>query len=385
MESPPPRDREPQGERIKVLLVGNDATTAAAVEECLGRMDGFHAEVVRGATLEKAKAALANEAFDVVLLDTRPLDGDGMQAAEAFAARDCEAALIFVIGGAEDVNAPPPGCPHFLHSAHLSPVVLESAISSSRHARQIERRLNDLYVDLERVTRSRADFFAKIGHDLKTPLNSIIGYSEAITAETLGPLGNPKYREYAQAVREAGAHLLELIDNLIHFSAGDMQTAAMTRCDLNGLAAAAMRMTDMLRQKRGHRLDKRLPANPVTVECQPSAITQAIVNLLTNAIKYSGKDGRIEVAVRETARHGEVAITDSGIGMSAADLSVALRPFGRVALPPEAAQEGTGLGLHIVREIMARHRGQLDISSAPGKGTTAILRLPRPPREPKKG
>jgi two-component system cell cycle sensor histidine kinase PleC len=268
----------------------------------------------------------------------------------------------------------------------LSANSLEDTLRAALHARDLETRLEDAQVALERASRARADFFARIGHDLKTPLTSIIGYSEAISGEAFGPLGDARYRTYAEAVREAGAHLLALIENLIHYGGGDDGRAAAeavpyARRDLNALAASATRMTGLMCRKRGHTLVKRFTDAPLWIDCQPAAITQAIVNLLTNAIKYTGEGGCIEVIVRRTARHAEVAIADSGIGMSRDDLTVALQPFGRVSLPPETAQEGTGLGLPIVREIMALHHGQLDVSSAPGQGTTAVLRLPLPEGE----
>ncbi|MDH3581016.1 MAG: HAMP domain-containing histidine kinase, partial [Hyphomicrobiales bacterium] len=301
--------------------------------------------------------------------------------------RTGDIAFIFLTdeqGGDIKHRALEAGAFHLVAKKDITPDVLDNAIHSSLHTQKIESKLNDALVDLERATRARSDFFAKIGHDLKTPLNSVIGYSDAIAEETYGPIENPKYREYAQAAREAGTHLLELIDNLIHFSIGNHQEVAFSPADLNVLVSSAVKMTDLACRRRGHALTMKLSPDPVLVPCQASAITQAIINLLTNAIKYSGDAGTIEVSVGETGRHAEVIIKDSGIGMSAEDISVALQPFGRVQLPADIAQEGTGLGLHIVREVMARHKGQLDLSSAPGSGTTAILRLPKSGKRGKK-
>lgn len=364
---------------IRVLIVDDDPEDIALVRRCLEGMSAYKAKADRAGSLEETKAAIANADFDVALIDFHLGDETGTHVMQALGGRSGEIALIFLTGEHDagiKRQALEAGALHVVSKDSLAPEILENAIHSSLYAQTIENQLNDALVELERATRARADFFAKIGHDLKTPLNSVIGYSEALAGESFGPLGNPKYRDYAGSIREAGGHLLELIDNLIHFSVGDNRELAFAACDLNELTASAIRMTQPACQKRDHKMTVRLADEPVNVECQPPAITQAIINLLTNAIKYTGAKGRIEVSVRQTARHAEVAVRDNGIGMSQADLSIALEPFGRVQLPPETAQDGTGLGLHIVREIMARHKGQLDVTSAPGKGTTAILRLP---------
>jgi signal transduction histidine kinase len=375
-------------EPIRVLIVDDDTGDIARIRRCLGGMSSYAADVQQASSLDEVRAAIDGEGFDVGLVKFDPDEDHSIRIMEELGGRSGDIALILLTGqenGGTKRRALEAGALHLLSMDGLSPDGLENAICSSVHARNIENQLNDALVELERATRAKSDFFAKIGHDLKTPLNSVIGYSDALASEAFGPLGDPKYREYARAVREAGAHLLELIENLIHFSIGDSRDVAFAQCDLNELTASAIRMTELARQKRGHKLVKHFAAEPVLLKCQPSAITQAIINLLTNAIKYTSDNGRIEVTVRRTSRHAEVAIKDNGIGMSQTDISIALQPFGRVQLPPESAQEGTGLGLHIVREIMARHRGQLDVSSAPGQGTTTILRLPAPRPEKAKG
>lgn len=379
---PAPERRETPGRApLRVLVVAGDA--GARLRECLAGMSGFAAEAELASTPEEARTALEGGAFDVALVDFRLNEAAGGGLLDALGGGESALARIFLIRGRDAAArraALEAGAFHLIGEEALSAESLENAVHAALHARDLETRLDDALVEAERAGRARAGFFARIGHDLKTPLTGIIGYSEAIAEESLGPLGDARYRGYAEAVREAGAHLLALIENLIHYG-GDgraADAAAFVRSDLNTLAASATRMTGLLCRKRGHTLVKNLADAPLWVDCQPAAITQALVNLLTNAIKYTGEAGRIEVTVRRAARHAEVAIADSGIGMSREDITLALQPFGRVPLPPETAQDGTGLGLPIVREIMALHRGQLDLSSTPGEGTTAVLRLPLP-------
>ena len=373
------KEKKPRRIPIRILILDDNDADLLLITNSLAGMKSFKAELHQASSLEAARALIEKHLFDVALIDFELGDETGPSVIRQLGGRSSEIALIFMTeprNGKIRHQALDAGAMQLVGKNTLNADVLENAIHSSLHAQKIENRLDDALVELERATRARSDFFAKIGHDLKTPLNSVIGFSNAIDSEIFGPHANPKYREYAQGIREAGGHLLELIENLIHFSSGDKQEVSFKQNDLRELTTSALRMTELARQSRGHKLVKKLPDEPVTIDCQASAITQAIINLLSNATKYTGDNGRITVSVRKTRRHAEVEIKDNGIGMSQADLSVALQPFGRVHLPADKAQEGTGLGLHIIREIMARHRGQLDVSSAPGKGTTAILRLP---------
>ncbi|GAB4226745.1 MAG: hypothetical protein Kow0032_04850 [Methyloligellaceae bacterium] len=367
-------------EPLRVLIVDENREDVARIRRHLSRLRTYKASTRLAAPGANLREALSQAQSDVALID---FDMDAAAAQAVMRGLEAHAGGIAIValvaggrrrGGRQ--RAREAGIHHLVSKADLSSATLEDAIRASLNESRLEAQLSETQVELERATRARADFFAQIGHDLKAPLNSVLGYSEAIAHEVFGPVDNPRYKEYARAVHEAGTHLLTLIDNLIQFSAGKDQRRPMGPHDLNELVEFAIRMTDLARQKRGHRLVTTLSPTPVTVRCQGSAISQAIINLLTNAIKYTPEKGLIEVTVGKTSRHAEVTVRDNGIGMSQEDISIALRPFGRVPLPPESAQEGTGLGLHIIREIMARHKGQLELTSAPGNGTTAILRLP---------
>lgn len=364
---------------IRILIIDDDDSDLLALTQCFSEMTEFSPEIHQASTLGEARTLISDHLFDIAIVAPKVDKESGPQIIRHLGGKASEIAFLYLsaaTGRGEKQKALDAGALQIIGRDGLTADVLENAIHSGLYSQHTENRLNEVLFELERATRSRADFFAKIGHDLKTPLNGVIGYSDALVGEVFGPLGNPKYKEYAEAVREAGTHLLELIENLIRFSAGDTQKLVFSTCDLVELAAAAIRVTDPLCQKKQHTLTSNFADTPVTVACQPAAIRQAVINLLTNAIKYTETNGEIEISVRKTGRHAEIEIKDNGIGMSQADISIALQPFGRVQLPADKAQEGTGLGLHIVREIMARHRGQLDLSSAPGKGTTAILRLP---------
>ncbi|MCG8560529.1 MAG: hybrid sensor histidine kinase/response regulator [Hyphomicrobiales bacterium] len=378
---------EPEGDGlaaprpISVLVIEDDDTDFHITQRTLLMMDTFDATIHHARSLEEAREAVLGNSFDVALVDFCLGLETGARALQDLGGRNGAVAPILLTGmPGQDVKqiALRAGAIYCIDKNQLSPALLENTIRCTLHTYALERKLQDLVIALERANRAKSDFFTKIGHDLKTPLNAIIGYSDALSSETFGPVGQAKYKEAGESIKESGLHLLEVINNLIQhsLSQGGMAEAAFQFEDVNELVARAISMIDILRRRHGHTLTRRLSGAPVHVNCHRSVLTQAILNILSNAIKYTPKGGAISVEVRETSRQVEIRIADNGIGMNENDLAVALAPFGRVELPARAVQEGTGIGLPIVRDIMASHQGQLEIESAPGKGTTVILRLP---------
>ncbi|MGI9383748.1 MAG: ATP-binding response regulator, partial [Methyloligellaceae bacterium] len=366
---------------ISVLVIEDDETDFRTTRSALLTMDTFDATIHHARDLEEAREALLGQSFDVVLVDSCMGIETGPQALQDFGGRNGAIPPILLTGvPGQDTQqvARSAGQIYCIDKNQLSPALLENTIRCTLHTYGLERKLQDLIIALERANRAKSDFFTKIGHDLKMPLNAIIGYSDALTSEIYGPVGQPKYREAGESIKESGLHLLEVIDNLIQHSLGqgEIGDADFQFEDINELVARAIDMIDILRRRCGHTLTRRLSGAPIHVNCHRSVLTQAILNILSNAIKYTPKGGEVSVDVRETGRQVEIRIADNGIGMNENDMAVALAPFGRVELPARVVQEGTGIGLPIVRDIMARHGGQLEIESAPGEGTTIVLRLP---------
>lgn len=366
---------------ISVLVIEDEETDFHMTRKTLLLMDTFDATIHHARSLEEAREAALEQSFDVALVDFQLGIETDARALQDLGGRNGAVAPILLTGmpgqDAKQIQLGA-GAIYCVDKNQLSPALLENTIRCTLHTHALERKLQDLVIALERANRAKSDFFAKIGHDLKTPLNAIIGYSDALASEMFGPVGQPKYKEAGESIKDSGQHLLEVINNLIQhsLSRGEMGNAAFQLEDVNELVARALSMVDILRRRRGHALSRKLSDAPVRVHCHRSVLTQAILNILSNAIKYTPKGGAIDVDVRGTGRQIEIRVTDNGIGMSENDVAVALAPFGRVDLPAQVAQEGTGIGLPIVRDIMARHEGQLEIQSTPGVGTTVVLRLP---------
>ena len=231
----------------------------------------------------------------------------------------------------------------------------------------------------DEINRTKSRFFAQVTHELRTPLNAILGFSETIRQEMFGPVTNPRYLEYAGLIHDAGAHLLSLINDLLdnaRIEAGKMEIAPI-RVAAPALARSALDLVELLAEEREIQLSTTgLPTCP-DLNIDPRAMKQVLVNLLSNAIKYTPVGGRIEMHFAERDDGGAtIAITDTGIGMSADDLRVVFEPFGRVGDAKARRQQGTGLGLSLARALARLHGGDLILASRLDFGTTATVILP---------
>jgi len=231
----------------------------------------------------------------------------------------------------------------------------------------------------EAASRSKSDFLANMSHELRTPLNAIIGFSEIIAQEMFGPVGNEAYRDYAGDVHFAGRHLLDIVNDMLDMARADAGRIALDEAE-TPLEALFAEVAELLEQRAGKSRVRPtvLPAPAgLLLACDRRLLRQALLNVVGNAVKFTEGGGRAELAAHVLA-DGQLCFTvsDTGIGIGAADLPVALAPFGRVASPTKAEHEGTGLGLPLARAMIELHGGQLFINSRLGSGTTVFLTLP---------
>jgi len=244
--------------------------------------------------------------------------------------------------------------------------------------RASERHALALADEAQRANRAKSEFLANMSHELRTPLNAILGFSEIIKAQLYGPLGHEKYGEYASDVHRSGAHLLDLINDVLDLSkidAGRMELRE-TVFQLDELAGET---ATLLRDKaRGHvSLELRLPT-PVALRADRRLIKQILINLLSNAIKFTPPNGAIVIGVVEKPGSGvEVSVADTGIGMTRDQIEKAFSVYGQVDSRIARTHEGTGLGLPISESLARLHGGELFAHSVPGQGTCMTLLLPQ--------
>jgi two-component system, cell cycle sensor histidine kinase PleC len=229
----------------------------------------------------------------------------------------------------------------------------------------------------ESANRAKSEFLANISHELRTPLNAIIGFSEMMHQQMFGPLGRPKYREYALDIQDSGRYLLEVINDILDMSkieAGRMALVVET-LNIGEVIAESMRVVQQTATERNIRLEP--IGNPgIELEGDRRALKQVLINLLSNAVKFTPVGG--QVSLRSYRYRGTVrlAISDTGVGIPRHEIAKLGRPFEQVENQLTKGHKGTGLGLAISRSIIELHGGRLEIKSRLGEGTTVTCILP---------
>ncbi len=229
----------------------------------------------------------------------------------------------------------------------------------------------------ESANRSKSEFLANMSHELRTPLNAIIGFSEMMETGLFGPLGSPKYQEYAHDIRSSGQHLLELINDILDMSkieAGRM-TLEKQATDLSTVIEESLRLVSGRAEIASVKVLNEVGELP-QVEADKRAIKQVLLNLLSNAIKFTPAGGTIRVRGGADESYIALAVEDSGIGIPAHALPKIGRPFEQVESQHSKRHKGTGLGLALSRSLVELHGGTLTIESTEGVGTRVTFTLP---------
>ena len=230
----------------------------------------------------------------------------------------------------------------------------------------------------ESASRAKSHFLANMSHELRTPLNAILGFSEVMTHQMFGLLGSPRYLEYARLIHESGGHLLELINGILDMSkieAGKFELSE-EMFQFEEVAGPALRFVRLQADRKGVVLKTVIAPDCKTMFADKRAVKQMLVNLLTNGVKFTPRGGEVRLSAARDGDGIEIAVRDTGIGIAAEDLKRLGRPFEQVDGTHVKAQEGTGLGLALVKALTALHGGSAVIESKLGEGTTVRLRLP---------
>ena len=270
---------------------------------------------------------------------------------------------------------------------------LKATIADLRNSRRELEQQKQQLVDLaekyaqeknraEAANQTKSEFLANISHELRTPLNAVIGFSEVMQNGLFGPIGSPKYEEYAQDIHESGNYLLEVINDILDMSkieAGRINLC-MEDVDAGEIVEDSLRIVAPTGEEQGIEL-KRTGLSKLTMQADRRALKQILLNLLSNAVKFTPEKGTITVRLTKVAGHARIAITDTGIGIPQAKLGTLGKPFEQVQNQLTKSHKGSGLGLAISRSLVEMHGGQFEIKSSEGKGTTVICRLPLAPPE----
>ncbi len=229
------------------------------------------------------------------------------------------------------------------------------------------------------ASHAKSQFLAHMSHELRTPLNAILGFSEIIGSEVLGPVTPPKYREYAGDIHQSGTHLLKLINDILDLAkieAGKLEVED-GNVDIAQVVDASLRFVKERASTAGIPLKIGIDADLPVLRADELMVKQMLINLLTNAVKFTPNRG--EIAVLATLdRFGalRLSVRDAGVGIAAEDIPKVLDSYGQADNSRAGVSEGTGLGLPLVKSMIEMHGGTLEIESELDAGTTATICFP---------
>lgn len=267
------------------------------------------------------------------------------------AVKDDEGALLFYEGSMEDID----------------------------QRKNAELALKDAKTSSDLANRAKSEFLANMSHELRTPLNSVIGFSEIIKNESFGKIAQAEYKEYANSIYESGNSLLKVINEILDVSrieAGE-RTLNESVVNVKSVMMSCLVLMEGKLKANKIRIENKITSDALGFIGEVQAVKQMLLNLMSNAVKFSADGGFImlDAEISPTGRL-RISVTDTGIGMTEAELEKALSPFGQVATEMNRSGSGTGLGLTLVKSLVELHGGALELVSQKNIGTTATLIFP---------
>jgi two-component system cell cycle sensor histidine kinase PleC len=246
---------------------------------------------------------------------------------------------------------------------------LETAKANSDEARRRAEESN--------LAKSR--FLATMSHELRTPLNAILGFSDVMASELMGPHSVNAYRDYAKDIHASGEHLLNIINEILDLSRVEAGRYELREeaIHLGSIAEECRHMLQMRAKAKAIRVMAEIDPSLEPLWADEKAVRQICLNLLSNAIKFTPQNGDVKITIGRDGQGGQkIEVTDTGPGIPEKELPLVLESFGRGSLAIKTAEQGTGLGLPIVKGLIDLHGGTLDLQSKLREGTRVIVRFP---------
>lgn len=264
----------------------------------------------------------------------------------------------------------------FISEYHQLGLVIDNMVDSLRSSQKM---LVSAKEEAEAASRSKSQFLASMSHELRTPLNAILGFCYLLKNELSGSLGNDKNREYVDDINTSGEHLLGLINRVLDLSkieAGKME-ANITETDIRPVFSECMEMLQVLAREKDLNLVLTLPDSLPSLMLDRQHLLQILVNLVSNAIKFTPPQGRVELMAHvERDRHVIIKVSDTGIGINTEDLPKVVEDFERGGNVLTRTESGTGLGLSLAKRLVELNGGTFKIDSRTREGTTVTLAFP---------
>ena len=244
--------------------------------------------------------------------------------------------------------------------------------------RQNQERLRTAKEVAEAANRAKAEFLTNMSHELRTPLNAIIGFSSMMRDQLAGPLGT-QYLDYTKIIVESGTHLLAIINDILDVARAESGRLKLSEeeVDIADIVSLSAGMIRTLAEKAEVECSFEVADDLPLIWGDPTKMRQILINLLTNAIKFTPAGGEVRLTAKQE-QNGAInfLIKDTGIGIPADKMAIALAPFGQVDSSLARRYDGVGLGLPLTKRLLELHDGTLEIISEPGRGTEVTALLP---------
>ena len=244
-----------------------------------------------------------------------------------------------------------------------------------------ERSLREATESAIEANRAKSQFLATMSHEFRTPLNAILGFSQLLGNEIFGPLGDKRYKGYADNIRDSGELMLALVNDVLDISTieAGKRLLIMEPVNLRVVIEDCVGTFSTMAEDKAITVEVNIAQDIPTLIADRRAVVQVALNLLSNAIKFTNPNGRVSVSVTQTGDTLSLMVEDTGVGISESALATVTEPFTRSHSNPHLSQTGTGLGLSIVKSLTEAHGGTLIIDSTPGEGTLVTARFPLNP------
>ncbi len=325
--------------------------------------------------LDAAEKHLLQEGHDCYLVDHYLGEMTGVELMRNAREKGCRAPIIILTGhnsGNIDVAALEAGATDYLEKASLTPASLQRAVRYAVHQQSNQNHLEDLVQQVTRLERLKTDMIRIAAHDLRNPLTVMIGYIEMLDEDT-DP--SDEYRRSSLAkLREAVNHMRKMVEDILSLERiAEVSGGHTDPVNFSALIQDAFKR----HQSNQHEMTIKLPPQPITVYGQEPLLREAVDNLLSNAVKYTPANGQIAVSLSADADFALFRVDDTGYGIPMENQGALFSPFYRVRTKETRRISGTGLGLHLVKNIIERHNGTIHFESEYGKGSSFGFLLPQ--------
>ena len=375
---------------VRILLVEDNKFDFVLLREILNKVEGLQYSLDWVMTVPDAIAALRRKAHDIALVDFQLIGGSGLDVLRSAQAIDWPSPVLMMTGYDDpsfDDQAMKLGAYGFLCKGEQKPRQLERSMRYAIEKKRMENttRATNQALRLAKQSAAQANamksqFLANMSHELRTPLNSIIGFSEMIMNGTLGPMKPVKYKEYIDNIHRGGKRLLSLIDDLLDLSRAENDTLTIFEEKLDPVALAHSVVDTLRPQASDKKIDVTVSASasPGRLLGDEQMVQQVLLNLISNAVKFTSEGGTVSVEIGRTGQ-GELSLVvrDTGIGMTQEQINRAFVAFVHVENAyRRSGSEGAGIGLAVSRRFVELHQGTIRLESEKDRGTTATVAFP---------